>query len=781
MKRLLLLVPVLLLFSCVKSEEKLVSYMPEKSDKYPINVYLGRPQVMNVSKSSYPSAAVDLLTDLNIYIYYKGRLLREYSGYYDDLSSIMISFPSGKDEFNIYMLGNVGRYDLPQDERKIEQSMYVVGSYGQFASCGVPVVGIFRNYIRGSFSDFPLQRLVGQFNIRMKESADEADYRIKDVRVMNCAMDVYPFSDDSKASIFSRSYHYADKSSGDMLNETDVENLNDGLPVTLYFVENLQGVLLPENTDKKAKIPSSLSSSIADMCTYIEITADVTTQIAKYTDCRYRFYPGADETTDFSIRRNTLYDITLDFTQNMVCEEEWRIEAPVPEVVDVWLNKQEAMVIKGAEDMIFVRGLDNDGGLMDFDVSVLSSSGYINVQKQIVTYNGKRHLGLKFTSNVPLSGLYPIGVEPTYLTEVVRISSRETYNGKPLYSKDIPVRVYSKLFPLHVSLERRSGEAPYSIALRGRNPMGLGMSVSSNYVCDGNTFTTDQEYAYNFEYDDGDGVESSMNAVGLSPVYLGELSPDVTYKNLTSINLVIRNVVSDVDEDAETVLSYPKFQESVFLFTGENTNAYFGPNPGLYPAFGKAYPDDLICDFNFEYDGVKYSKPINVGTGVKVVTEGLLPVCICSKNARYFYSGYVHCNLPEEVTGVFQVPFLQEDEGKYSKFPFYIANGSMSCTNSVLVSGGSIGNWNNKTTRGVTMEFLGPGRDLFSETRTYAYDQNRTHKMEFLIQIWKNLFGTVKTQCSADRYVGSSFLTINGASAWVGGDTSESGVAADAI
>ena len=392
--------------SCIRVDEGGPLDIYAKVDLVSPNVYVEVPPGNSGSKSSYSDDDMSRLTDLNFYMYHNGKLLRDYSGYVEDISALMLAFPIGKDGFNIYMFGNVGCCEAPEYEADISDMQYVVGGYEEFRTKGVPVAGVFKDFRRGTLADFPLKRLVGQFDIRMRQSAVMADYCIKDVRVMNCALDVYPFSCDHKARLFSRSCQYAEKSLGDMLTNEDIERLNQGYGVSLYFVENLQGELLPGNTDRKAKIPSSLPSEVAECCTYIEITADVTTQIAKYTDARYRFYPGENETSDFSIRRNTLYEVELDFTQNMVFNQEWRIEASDPEVVDLWLNKESAMVIKGAEDMILVRALDNAGKLLDLDVGVRTSSGYINVAKETVTSDGLDYLGLRITSNVGLAGLY---------------------------------------------------------------------------------------------------------------------------------------------------------------------------------------------------------------------------------------------------------------------------------------------------------------------------------------------------------------------------------------
>lgn len=773
----MLLGTLLSLWSCHRAGEEEPSGRLSSADACPINVYVADPEVKTMTKSSFAASELDCLTDLNVYMYHQGKLLREHSGYYDDLSDVMLSFPAGKDVFNIYMFGNVGPCEAPLDEAEICDLEYLVGSYDDFRTKGVPVAGAFKGFCRGDLAEFPLKRLVGRFDIRLRQSADDAAYLIKDVRIMNCALDVYPFSDCSKAEHFLHSYGYGEDSSGDMLTEMDIRNLNDGLPVSLCFVENLQGNLLPDNQDKTAKVPSSLPEGVADRCTYIEITADVTTRLAKYTDNKYRFYPGEDQTSDFSIRRNTLYEVVLDFKQNMVDEQEWRIEASDPDVVYVYMDKQEAMVVSGAEDLVLMRCLDNEKEFVDFDAVALN--GYVNVEKKIVRRNNVDFVGFSLTSDVPLSGLYPPGSDPDYLTDVVRVTSKEMYNGKPLISKDIQVRVYYKMFPLFVSLERRTPSSSYSLTVRGRNPMGLGMKISSVYYCEGQSYVLDAS-AFNVEYGNVGNVVQLKNAVDLSPTYFGNMTIYVKYDNLSRLDLTITSVTDALIEDSGYRLSYPKLLVQAPLYTGDATVAFFGPGRDLSPMNASDIVENTICYFNYRLSGVNYMVGVDNESSAGLSVDYLMPVCVHdSEGGSYFTTG---CSAHgANVTGLNRVSFSEEEADKYAAFPFYIVNATMSPSSTMLIPNGSIGNVNAKSNRGVIMEFLGPGRDLFQETRAQAYQKNRRHTLEYLVEVWKNQSGQLRTKQYSRTYVGGSYMTINGASSWLGGDTSDYGFTADQI
>ena len=140
-----------------------------------------------------------------------------------------------------------------------------------------------------------------------------------------------------------------------------------------------------------------------------------------------------------------------------------------------------------------------------------------------------------------------------------------------------------------------------------------------------------------------------------------------------------------------------------------------------------------------------------------------------------------HCIGFAKATGCQSVTFDETRQSDYAALPFYIVNAPMSCNSTLLIPCGNIGNWNNKTSRGVTIEFSGPGRDLFAETRNVPVTTNRRHTLDFLVVVWTNFFGKVKTQLYRRSYSGGSFMTVNGASAWIGGDDSDYGVSADKI
>lgn len=762
-----------------------------EDETYNITVSTDIPDNQGQIKSSFGEDDLTKINNLNVFIYHEGKLLADYCRYFADMSSLMLSFPYGKDGFNIYMVGNVGQLTPPYDESQLPSLGHLIESYDDFRSNGAPVANAFLGYKKGMLAHFGLKMMLGRYNISFRTSATDARYLVRDVRLINCALDVYPFSGSTPASVFALPAYYNEHARGDVLTEDDIDALNAGQKVALYFVENLQGELLPDNKDRRRKIPSVLNGiekGLADRCTYLEITADILTPGAEYKNGKYRFYLGQNETTDFSIKRNTSYDVTLDFTQNMVNEEEWRIEVGAPEVVGVKLDKEEAMVIKGAEDMIFVQACDNYGNLMDFDINILSSNGYINVEKVQTDYcedSGQGPaLGLRFTSNVDLCGLYPFGSEPTYKTETVRISSRETYNGKPIYTKDIKVRIYDKLFPLLIKLEKVSGSSAYSIVLRGRNPMGLGLTVSSSYTY--GTTSSSTSTVFRGRYVVGQTVyNNSINDRSITSC--GSLSSGVTVSNLSRIDFTVKGLT----ETSSRRLLYPKLSSPSTVYIGEGNEAHFGPGTAMYPAKYDDLADDEYLsmgyrDYGFdlgytnsEWGGwtsnedynLDHKREQDLSTGFRYSDY------YAQHDSKFFFEFGDGMGVHIPAVGAYKHDdhgFQKQNENQYASVPFYFVNAGLTAFYTMSTFHYKKETDSDKGWNGFNVKMYGPGRDLFFDNRT-GTALNNVHEMIYWITRWKTILGKTRTKQQSQSYSGQLYMTINGSSAWTGCDTSEYG------
>ena len=711
--------------ACVKYEEMVPgSEMP--GCPFPIKIYVDDPMMMSGTRSSFTDYEMGRLTDVNVFVYREGKLLEEYSSYHKDASDVMLSIPAGTEEYDIYMLGNVGKVEAPERQDDISGIRHVVDDYGEFRNSGVPVAGVFAGYRRGDMAEFPLKRLVGQFDIRMSASADKADYQVKDIRVMNCARDVYPFSENTAATMFLRPLPYDGETGCDLLTDADVMALDAGKTVSLYFVENLQGELLGGNTDPKVKIPSSLPAAVAQRCTYVEITADVVTPAARYTDCRYRFYPGKNETTDFSIVRNTLYDVFLDFTQNMVHEQDWRIEADYPEVADVFFTKDEITVSPYRKDTVYVYSDSGDvSEQYDFTTSFQdgTAAAGLTADCSVVTYDGKPAYMIVVSEH--LAGVmekHAYGNDPYSVTAYMTIDSGECYNGFPLVSKHVRINRYDAVYPLLLKLERPADGAPYHITLRGYNPMKSRISVSADYVYGGKKASVE---------------EMTVTDVSLKPVFLGSLNPAAGPGNLTRIDFTVK-------------------VDGVPIEFDDNCRAYYGPGSDMYPAKFKDMPNDGSMTIVYT-DDVYTNIPLLEGEAKDV----LLVECNGGSSLDIYFSS--------RNEGVNSRPVT---EGR-----FYFLNGCLESYR-VYASRQAMVKYPDKAWRGAAVYHWGPGRDLFPENAD-GQVVDVTHTMGFWITTWKNLVGKIKSVQESQYYSGQLYMTINNCSCWPGGDVSSSGYFSD--
>lgn len=114
----------------------------------------------------------------------------------------------------------------------------------------------------------------------------------------------------------------------DKASENDIKSVNASHPLSLYAYENLQGTLLEGNTDPWAKVPSNIPDA-ADRCTFIEVKCSYESGGISCDDITYRMYPGSDNTSNFDVRRNTVYSITLIPTEDEIHGKRgsWKIES----------------------------------------------------------------------------------------------------------------------------------------------------------------------------------------------------------------------------------------------------------------------------------------------------------------------------------------------------------------------------------------------------------------------------------------------------------------------
>ena len=752
----LCLVFLLLLASCVTDYESTPDGSEEKTENsYPITVEMELPQPAAGSRSSFMDKDLGIINDLNIFLYHNGVLLKEHSCYYTDMSSLMLSFPDDKNGFNVYMFGNVGKVDAPEDESEIGGMSYVTESYDDFRVDGFPVANVFPDYMKGTFASFKLKRLVGQYNIALTPSAEDAVYVVKDVRLMNCALDVYPFGHAVKACRFAPSSTYGEDATGDYLTDDDIVRLNRGESVSICFVENLQGELLPDNTDRRKKVPSSLEAlrpGLSDCCTYMEITADITTRSAKYTDAKYRFYLGQNETTDFSIKRNTVYDVALDFTQNMVNEQEWRVEASAPQVNALIVSKEEADVVFGIDDYILLSGPEMKINIQASDSEPTECSYGLTA----VHINGVEYQKLTFHTEKKPVGFYSWGMDYRSLARKCKVclESVETYNGRPLLSKIFNVYVYDHVFPVFLRIGTNDSSAPYQLEAMSDAPVNVELSVSGSLsaeVVNISGLSTYKSAASVMEVSD-EGLKSCVanfpglyNNIGTSSektVYFRRL--DVTLKGKESEHC-----------------------SAVDFYMGDGGQAYWGPGSSLAP---QRFPD-LVTDADIATSFI-HSCPVSGCVRYEIVSGGTPLFRMAPKGLT--------CSTIYSTGTSNSLSFNMSEYGTGEYLPFYIANGGLKYSAPVTLQNDEAKYLDDSGRKSIIFQMNGPGRDVFYPNgAVWGGPSEKTpsavHKFGYTAGLVKQFFGNVHTWQMYQDYECQFYMTINGCTIWPGASNLDTG------
>ncbi len=281
-----------------------------------------------MAKSSI-SASESTVRDINIYAYHDGRL--EKSAYFEAVKNFTLPLVKER-TYNIYVLSNLGKLSPPALENEMLATKFSMGSMA-YISGGFPMSWSYKRLEINESSipiDINLIRLVSRIRFSLDRSALE-NFKVTAVRLCQSALKLYPFISASRAE------SAADVSNGDYASAQDLKGINSGECISFYAYENCQGVLLPDNPDAESKIPSSIPAN-ADLCTYLEMTASFS---GKYdgidvssNNVKYRFYLGADNCSDFNVKRNTDINIHLKVTEERIFDDSWRVNygSELPEI-----------------------------------------------------------------------------------------------------------------------------------------------------------------------------------------------------------------------------------------------------------------------------------------------------------------------------------------------------------------------------------------------------------------------------------------------------------------
>ncbi len=283
------------------------------------------------SRSTHSSGALTRVSDANYYLFSGGQLVRQ--EYFDDISDFSVTLPSADESYSLYLLANVGQVTVPSgtSEGAMGTAVHVDYSsksnyFSTIESKGFPMASVVKGFSSSSSTNLTLRRLVHTLYVKVNTSElSSTDMEFTGLSIRNAARDVYPFAAESKA------LYIMDGDAAD-LSADEMEAINRGETVTLYLLENMRGDLFPGNSDWKKKTPVYMSTQSEQYkCSFIELTASAQTATAYYEKNIYRAYIG-ETASDCDVRRNTYFNLTNSFTNDMIVDEEWRIEGDTPVV-----------------------------------------------------------------------------------------------------------------------------------------------------------------------------------------------------------------------------------------------------------------------------------------------------------------------------------------------------------------------------------------------------------------------------------------------------------------
>lgn len=246
-----------------------------------------------------------LISDINIFIYNRdGNLINSYfqNGC---ISSIDLSSISSSNGFYIYVLANVGnikKSSIPINLNALRLYKYRITDSIKSLVTSTPMCyssGLI-HLTDNSPINIGLTRLLSCITIKIDTtqlSSDITEFNIKKISLHNIPKYISPFSEYHPSNVDDITYN------GDSINI--VENINTN-EFKLYTIENLQGNLLPNNTEENYK-SFDQNDIHRKLCTYIEINARYKSKTKEDNNLIYRIYPGENETSNFDIKRNTNY------------------------------------------------------------------------------------------------------------------------------------------------------------------------------------------------------------------------------------------------------------------------------------------------------------------------------------------------------------------------------------------------------------------------------------------------------------------------------------------
>ena len=309
------------------------------------------------------SVSPDVAGNVFIAVYdSSGRL--ETTGYREGIGSDMTLLVDRNCSHTVLAYGNFGDRSATQqttlDDALKEEYLF---SWDKLRDGGCPMVKR-ENLSKGASSlSIRLDRILAKVTFSLDGNFPEGMFFSFDrVEVMNT---------NSRVSLFGSS---AAQSADDIIPGDYTVTLSD--PMVFYLPENLQGSLLPANTDPYRKNREELLSAGADpdLCSYMDVVLHQQDTYGVSGKRRFRFYLGGDNVGNFDIRRNSNYTVSLSLTSDGVnLSDNWKVDnSDLEDTRVLGFTKDNYNVVAGADTEIGVTY--SFGGSEDGDYSFFQAA-----------------------------------------------------------------------------------------------------------------------------------------------------------------------------------------------------------------------------------------------------------------------------------------------------------------------------------------------------------------------------------------------------------------------
>lgn len=408
------------------------------------------------------------IDDINLYLFpSNGSPARHL--YFTPQRAIVLELPKG--DYTLYTVANAGA-DLGEQTRDYVRSLRFEQDPDALAGGPFPMSAEQAVSVRGDMRlDVTLIRAVAKVNFSYSVAVEFAtELEIKSVRICNAPCSVSLFA-PSRAT-----------TSGDVADTTPDAATGQTFSASYYLLENRQGTVAGIGSQ------DGKNQSVApDFATYIYIEGE-----ADGVKVAYRIYPGENNTTDFNIVRNRVYNINARILgMNTV---DWRVSTAEVSVTPLAESYASGTSATATLELVSTNDAGNDFYL----------SYYLDTGQGTVTIDGKRR-----TANTP----YPL------------LSGSGTATAEIAYTQDTPGDVHLRL----IVTDRYGFSMERVLTTVYKNP-----ELTLTYTQQGNELTVyDRAYIDYTVSQPGYTGNYTVTIVGVPSVFYGRYGSDVPLTTYT--------------------------------------------------------------------------------------------------------------------------------------------------------------------------------------------------------------------------------------------------------